>query len=139
MTDQELYDIVSRWYGEYVITPLDFQRLKVRYLQEQGFDPSKCTTCPDFPSEVQHYYRVYLKSIGLTVMSSNRKYILAPNVGSIRMSGEGESLTNANLTNERAEGILSVMPEMAENIIDNPDYVAPTPTAKKKDETKGGE
>ena len=74
MSDEELYDIVSRWHGEFSITALDFQRLKVRYLIEQGYDPAtKCTTCPDFPNEVQHHYRYYLRSIGLPVMAPNRK------------------------------------------------------------------
>ena len=55
-------------------------------------------------------------------------------MGSIRISGEQESVTNATLTDERAEGILKSMPDQKQNIIANPDYKAPE--AKKKDETK---
>ena len=137
----ELYTIVSRWYGEGVISDTDRQRLRSAYLAELG--TTTCTTCPDFWRDVQHHYRYFLKSQNRIVMSPNNKYMVADSVGSLFIAGIGLVVNAKNipgtiaLTDELATAIFGISPDFKEYIIENPDYVAPVVTeAKKKEDVK---
>lgn len=131
----ELYNVVSRWYETGHIAGTDFQRLKTEYMTEQGFDESKCTTCPDFPRELQHYFLYKLKTLNRRVMAANKKYILADWVGSIGIPGTDLRYTSETLTDQVAEDLLKSDLDYKEQILKNPDYEAPKAAKVEKTES----
>lgn len=133
----ELEQIVSRWYGEGVISDADRQRLRDAYLKEIGV--VSCTICPDFWRDVQHHWRYYLKQNNIVVMSPNNKYKVSDTTGSLYVAGVGLVVNSKNvpgtvaLTDELAVKLYEISEDFKEHIVENPEYVAP---AKKKEDVK---
>jgi hypothetical protein len=141
VSDDELVDLVSAWYGQGLVTDTNLARLKDRYLLDLG--ATTCTSCPNWKQDMLTHFRLYLRSIGRTLMATTtNKYQIKADIGSFHSAAHGTIFTNANVASPGvtpiSDDIIAELKKLDEGYAEyfeaNPDYVAPE--AKKKDEDK---
>ena len=100
LTLETIAVLVGNWLTQGRIAENDFQRLKAEYMTAIKAPPGSCTTCESFRQDVLHHFRYLLKQNHISPVKSNRKYVLAEGVNSLKLPDDQRLIVNDAADND---------------------------------------